>query len=304
MAYGNVNAPGMTPSEVAGEIVEALKNYPDTSGVERLLSSKVEMGARTQIPTNADLNNTAYVLNKGFAVNANNKAATIKNSPVRVAFIMDVFSSVGNDTVVNGAWNYIFRRIITYVGEVWVQSASTNGSGVWSFGAWQKVTMGGPYIPTSQKGAANGVASLDANGDVPFAQMPPYLLYGAKYLGGTENWNTLTPGVYYTTGGALGANAPTGAGIYGTLIDCCGAGGVARLQIFYGNGSGVLAVRSRFETTQSWTAWRYFNVNGTSAAIATAPNNTSYTTKQVRNITLSTAAASGGGNGDLFFTYV
>ena len=48
----------------------------------------------------------------------------------------------------------------------------------------------------------------------------------------------------------------------------------------------------------------YFNVYGTLANIATAPNNTSYTTKQVRNITLSTAAASGGGNGDLFFTYV
>lgn len=249
MAYGNVNAPGVTPSEVAGEIAEALKGYlpasqkgaaggvaalnaagklaqmptaadvgavptsrkvnnkalggdialtaadvgtMTTAAIQAALASKVEMGARTQIPANADLNNTAYVLAKGFAVNANNKAATIKNSPVRVAFIMDVFSSVGNDTVVNGAWNYIFRRIITYVGEVWVQSASTNGSGVWSFGAWQKVALGN-YLPLA---------------------------------------------------------------------------------------------------------------GGTLTGRLTAQNNTAYTTKQVRNVTLSTAAASGGGNGDLFFTYV
>lgn len=303
MAYGNVNAPGMTPSEVAGEIVEALKNYPDTSGVERLLSSKVEMGARTQIPANADLNNTAYVLNKGFAVNANNKAATIKNSPVRVAFIMDVFSSVGNDTVVNGAWNYIFRRIITYVGEVWVQSASTNGSGVWSFGAWQKVTMGGPYIPENQKGAANGVATLDANGDVPFAQMGPYLLKGVASVTSKTDWETLEPGAYSVDFNAgRGNGAPEGMYSYGVLLVWCGGNANVKGQIYMPHYSGhVIATRVKWG---GWQPWHYFNVSGTSASIATAPNNTSYTTKQVRNITLSTAAASGGGNGDLFFTYV
>lgn len=160
------------------------------------------------------------------------------------------------------------------------------------------------YIPTSAKGAVNGVASLDANGDVPFAQVPPYLVYGAKYLGGTENWNTLSPGVYYTTGGKLGTNAPTGLSVYGTLVYCCGPATIGSLQIYYGNGNSVIAVRSRFETTQSWCAWRYFNISGTAAGIATAPSNTSYTTRQVRNTVLSTAAASGGSNGDMWFTYV
>lgn len=248
MAYGNVNSPGVTVSEVAAEIAKALESY--------ILAS--QKGAAGGVAS------------------------------------LDALGKVLKEQI--PALEYLAKSARGTANGV----ASLDGSG--KVPAAQIPALS--YIPTSQKGAANGVASLDANGDVPFAQMPPYLLYGAKYLGGTENWNTLTPGVYYTTGGALGANAPTGAGIYGTLIDCCGAGGVARLQIFYGNGSGVLAVRSRFETTQSWTAWRYFNVNGTSAAIATAPNNTSYTTKQVRNITLSTAAASGGGNGDLFFTYV
>jgi hypothetical protein len=41
----------------------------------------------------------------------------------------------------------------------------------------------------------------------------------------------------------------------------------------------------------------------TMTSILTVQNNTSYTTKQARNITLSTAAASGGGNGDIWMQY-
>ena len=38
---------------------------------------------------------------------------------------------------------------------------------------------------------------------------------------------------------------------------------------------------------------------GTFTGIAVAQNNTSYTTKQIRNVYLSTSAPSGGGNGDI-----
>ncbi|WP_217362243.1 hypothetical protein [Cohnella herbarum] len=59
---------------------------------------------------------------------------------------------------------------------------------------------------------------------------------------------------------------------------------------------------------------RYIDNGGTSANVllnyatglieaVTAQNNTSYTTKQIRNITLSTAAPSGGGNGDVWIVY-
>lgn len=41
----------------------------------------------------------------------------------------------------------------------------------------------------------------------------------------------------------------------------------------------------------------------TLTAILTAQNNTSYTTKQVRNITLSTGSPSGGSNGDIWIKY-
>ena len=43
---------------------------------------------------------------------------------------------------------------------------------------------------------------------------------------------------------------------------------------------------------------------GTFTGIAKAQNNTSYTTAQLRNITISTANPTGGNNGDLWFKYV
>ena len=41
----------------------------------------------------------------------------------------------------------------------------------------------------------------------------------------------------------------------------------------------------------------------TFTAIKTAQNNTSYTTKQIRNVFLSTSTASGGSNGDVWVKY-
>lgn len=213
MAYGDVNSPGLTLAEVLEAIatvaVPATRkvNNKELSGdisltaedigtmtataIQEALASKVVLGARTAIPANADLNNPAYIQAKGLAVAASSTAATIKNCPTKAAFILDNFSSVGGTTSVNGAWCYVFQRLINIGGAVWIRAANSNGNGVWSFGAWQRVAVGS-YLPIA---------------------------------GGTMT---------------------------GTL---------------------------------------------------TAQNNTAYTTRQVRNATLSTAAASGGGNGDLWFTY-
>lgn len=42
---------------------------------------------------------------------------------------------------------------------------------------------------------------------------------------------------------------------------------------------------------------------GTMTGALVAQNNTNYTTKQVRNIIISTAAPSGGSNGDIWIQY-
>jgi hypothetical protein len=41
----------------------------------------------------------------------------------------------------------------------------------------------------------------------------------------------------------------------------------------------------------------------TFTGVVTAPTNTSYTTRQVRNVVLSTSDPSGGSNGDIWFKY-
>ncbi len=253
MAYGNVNSPGVTVSEVAAEIAKALESYilASQKGAANGVASLDALGKvlKEQIPA------LEYIA-KNARGTANGVASLDGNGKVPVAQIPAL-----------------------------------------------------SYLPTSQKGAANGVASLDANGDVPLAQMPPYLLYGAGAVGPTTDWNTLPPGAYKVDINlGSGAGAPSGLYRYGSLLHYCGIGAVGGTQVYVPHIGTAFALRTRYEPGAQfiggWTAWRYFNVCGASAAIATAPNNTSYTTKQVRNITLSTAAASGGGNGDLFFTYM
>lgn len=52
------------------------------------------------------------------------------------------------------------------------------------------------------------------------------------------------------------------------------------------------------------TAIMRTDIAQTMGAVLTAQNNTSYTTKQVRNVIESTADASGGSNGDIWIKYV
>ena len=247
MAYGNVNSPGVTVSEVAAEIAKALESYilASQKGAANGVASLDALGKvlKEQIPA------LEYIA-KNARGTANGVASLDGNGKVPVAQIPAL-----------------------------------------------------SYLPTSQKGAANGVASLDANGDVPFAQMGPYLLKGVASVTSKTDWETLEPGAYSVDFNAgRGNGAPEGMYSYGVLLVWCGGNANVKGQIYMPHYSGhVIATRVKWG---GWQPWHYFNVSGTLASIATAPNNTSYTTKQVRNITLSTAAASGGGNGDLFFTYV
>ncbi len=56
----------------------------------------------------------------------------------------------------------------------------------------------GTYIPTSQKSAANGVASLDAGGKVPTGELPDTILGAVQYQG---TWNATTNTPALTDGG-------------------------------------------------------------------------------------------------------
>lgn len=64
------------------------------------------------------------------------------------------------------------------------------------------------------------------------------------------------------------------------------------------------AERTAWNAKQSALGYAPVNKAGdTILGVLVAQNNTSYTTKQIRNVTLSISAPSGGDNGDIWFVY-
>ena len=124
----------------------------------------------------------------------------------------------------------------------------------------------------------------------------------------TKDLNTvITGGFYYisvgVTNGPLAAQYMPGSSllVMGSDSNICQIastryGFYIRARVY--NGWGGWAAM----TTE--TSTRFVKKSGdTLTGILTAQNNTSYTTKQVRNITISQDEPSGGGNGDIWLRY-
>jgi hypothetical protein len=119
-----------------------------------------------------------------------------------------------------------------------------------------------------------------------------------------------------TTGDALNdgylvenSSSPTALGTNANLV--------TEQDVYYGlvavNNASQIRSTTIYAPTAGGTAGNILIANGATSApswgttmtsIITAQNNTSYTTKQIRNITLSTADASGGANGDIWIKYI
>ena len=83
---------------------------------------------------NSDLNN--YLTPGKYGCGTNAAAATIVNSPVSVAFYLDVFKLQNVET---GAWVNLIQRVTTYDGsEIYFRRCNTDGNGTWLFSAWVK----------------------------------------------------------------------------------------------------------------------------------------------------------------------
>lgn len=124
------------------------------------------------------------------------------------------------------------------VTELWVTGQGSSGQR-WqlspvNLSARVKSIESASYIPSSQKGAVDGVASLDGTGKVPAAQLPAASVAGVADIttpvGGTESGNvvlsaadlgavpttrTISPGTGLTGGGDLSANRSLSV-VYGT----------------------------------------------------------------------------------------
>jgi len=92
----------------------------------------------------------------------------------------------GDDTTVVCPSNWNDTHELTGLGTMAEQNANNVSI---TGGSISGTTVSG-YIPTTKKGAVNGVASLDSNGQVPLSQLPPL---GELNYQGTWNASTNTP---------------------------------------------------------------------------------------------------------------
>lgn len=96
----------------------------------------------TQIPNNSDLNTPAFLKLGTYYVGTNNSAATISNSPVSIAFKMEVTShgpSIDDETT--NPWMRRFRIITDIDGRQWMQVAYAWGTaGSITYGPWNTVS--------------------------------------------------------------------------------------------------------------------------------------------------------------------
>lgn len=117
--------------------------FPNCSGQLFIREDFFTIANRVDIGANSNLNVETLTKCGKYYCNSTN-AATLTNSPVtNRGFTMFVINPAGSsmDGVSAGNWNYRIRNIITTAGDIFIQSCNSNGSGVYSFGAWKQVTL-------------------------------------------------------------------------------------------------------------------------------------------------------------------
>ena len=153
-------------SSVNGKTGDVTLNYNDVGA----------LSSTTKIPTKtSDLDNDSnYVSDSNYNHTDNNYTTTDKNS---VAIIGDLDSDVEGLTTDVGTlktdMTTVKGAVTTIQGDYVSKTRKVNGKTLSA-----DITLGASdvkAIPISQKGVANGVAELDANGLVPSSQLPSYV---------------------------------------------------------------------------------------------------------------------------------
>ena len=112
----------------------------------------------TTIPENADLND--YTVCGYYACGSATTSATLSHAPSGDAFILIVYSSIGDttdpDTISGKPWRYRLQRFIALSGAEWVRSMITNGSGEVSISGWNAVAW-----TTDTVAAAKGIVDYN-----------------------------------------------------------------------------------------------------------------------------------------------
>lgn len=98
-------------------------------------------GFGTKITSNVNLNTAPFVNPGNYVCTASTTAATVVNSPTKVAFKMVVLNLLSTSTNATlETWQYIVREITDVNGNKWVQTCiSAATAGTFNYGSWYKV---------------------------------------------------------------------------------------------------------------------------------------------------------------------
>lgn len=276
--------------------------FASLDGNGRLLAAQAPLVYAAVLPTSAhDLND--FIAPGTYHQNTNVGAATGTHYPTPYAGLLLVRAS---------ATNFLYQfytRFRSGPGGSQATYWRTFYANVWS--DWQEVakkaeldalsTAVAAAIPLVQKGAANGVASLDSVGHLPAEQAP--IMYAAVLPTATHTLNDyVTPGVWYqaSIAGATagGASYPTAQVGFLEVV----ATGTPVLQVFTTRNA-TPAIHQRFwrvrVTSTTWSNWKEVVDTTTTLSyvgrLGTAQDLNAYTT---RGIWFASAAsiATGGSN--------
>lgn len=148
-------------------------NYLTSSDMttrDRLHVSLIPTG--TSIPSNADLNTIDYIKVGSYFCPSNAIGKTLVNSPIPVAFMMEVSSTLSPsyDNETTGTWVYRLRKITHYSsGEQYIQQVYSGGTaGAFTYGAWNKVAFSSeiPTVPTKVSQLTNDSGYLTEHIDI------------------------------------------------------------------------------------------------------------------------------------------
>lgn len=137
----------------------------------------LSLGSRTAIPANADLND--YVTCGSYACENSSNAATLSNAPVSIAFILNVYNSVGGSSdgkPTTAAYRYFLQELTSLIGEKWQRRIYYNGSTTPTVEVWKRILttddIGSPVKFINASNTVDGVYTLtaaDAGYSIPLA---------------------------------------------------------------------------------------------------------------------------------------
>ena len=146
--YGTTTA-NLAPTASAGTATTVSRS--DHVHSDRLFVTFTPTG--TAIPANADLNTPTYLKVGRYYCSKTADAATIKNCPVNVAFMMEVYSPLSTeiDNETTKAWVYRLRKITHYnTGVQYIQYCNVGATAnKWTYGKWYVVPRSAFTIDSS-----------------------------------------------------------------------------------------------------------------------------------------------------------